>query len=385
MKRRHKAGDVEMKARRKRRSTSAMSSSLPSSTEAQKKAKRKQKIWAKASARWKEHVRYTARLRRAKRSHLRQYDSSTMLNPTVHVEVPADDVQSIRSLTPTLSLSVSRRPSLTDFSRSSSHISPEISGSSDPSSPLTGDPILKVPSSPPAYRPGTLNSIAVSAEQSDGSTPSRRPSLVSSGNAKSVHLAQRLEPSHIDRLHAAHIATDDKALLARLADLAERPPETSIDAGSSHQVSVPLWEDEQLDDFQRVTESSEPDTSDSSPFPPPPFKGKTAESSFYAYRSSFEEFSELINPELEPSAPPFEAPSAPGLDGMAMLPSAPPLADDGFPLEESSNAPEFEVAAGNDGAPRSAAVDGDRSIDDQSTTTARPCPPSEGTLPGYHP
>jgi len=387
VKRRHKAGDVEMKARRKRRSTSAMSSSLPSSTEAQKKAKRKQKIWAKASARWKEHVRYTARLRRTKRLHLRQYDSSTMLNPTVHVEVPADDIQSIQSSTPTLSLSVSRRPSasLTDFSRSSSHISPEISGSSDPSSSLTGDPVLKVPSSPPAYRPGTLNLIAVSAEQPDGSTPSRRPSLVSSSNAKSVHLAQRLEPSHIDQLHAAHIATDDKALLARLADLAERPPETSIDAGSSHQVSVPLWEDEQLDDFQRVTESSEPDTSDSSPFPPPPFKGKTAESSFYAYRSSFEEFSELINPELEPSAPPFEAPSAPGLDGMAMLPSAPPLADDGFPLEESSNAPEFEVAAENDGAPRSAAVDGDRSIDYQSTTTARPCPPSEGTLPGYHP
>jgi len=120
----------------------------------------------------------------------------------------------------------------------------------------------------------------------------------------------------------------------------------------------------------------------SSPFPPPPSKGKMAESSFYAYRSSFEEFSELIDPELEPSAPPFEAPSAPGLD-MTMLPSAPPLADNVFPLKECSSASGFEAAAENDGAPIPAAIDGDRSIDHQSTITARPL--SQGMLPGYHP
>ena len=386
VKRRRKVGDVEMKARRKRTSTSAMSSSVRSSAEEQKDARGKQKIWARASARWRERVRYTARLRRANRSsnsHLRRYNSSTILNPTVPLEIPDDDILSPQSKTPTPSRSVSRQPSasLTDYSRSSSHVSEETSDSSDPSPSLTVEPVSHVSSSPPAYRPDVLSSIAVSTEQPDGlvgSTFSRGP--VSPSNIK---LAQRPEFPHVVGLHAAHIATDDKALLARLADLAERPPETSIDVGSSHQVSVPLWEDEQLDGFHRMSESSEVDTSCSSPFPPPPSKGKMAESSFYAYRSSFEEFSGLIDPELEPSAPPFEALSAPGLDAMTMLPSAPPLADNGFPLEECFSAPEFEAAAENDGAPISAAIDGDRSNDHQLALTARPS--SQGMLPGYHP
>jgi len=298
--------------------------------------------------------------------------------------MPDDDVLSPQSLIPTPSRSVSRQPSasLTDYSRSSSHVSEETSDSSDPSPSLTAEPVSNVSSSPPAYHPDSLNSIAVSTEQPDGlvgSTSSRGPSDVSPSNVK---LAQRPESPHIAGLHAAHIATDDKALLARLADLAERPPETSIDVGSSHQVSVPLWEDEQLDGFHRMPESSEFDTSCSSPFPPPPSKGKMAESSFYAYRSSFEEFSGMIDPELEPSAPPFEAPSAPGLDAMTVLPSAPPLADNEFPLEECSSTSEFEATAENDGAPIFA-VDGDRSNDHQLAITARPL--SQGMLPGYHP
>lgn len=380
-----------MKARRKRKSPSAMSSSARSSTEEQENARGKQKIWARASARWKERVRYTARLRRAQRSphsHLRRYNSSTILNPTIPVEMPDDDVRSPQPLMPTPSRSVSRQSSasLTNFSRSSSHISEETSDSSDPSPSLIVEPVSNVLSSPPAYRPGALHSIAVSAEQPDnlvGSTSGHGPFDVSSSNVKSAHLPQGPESSHIAGLHAAHVATDDKALLARLADLAERPPEISIDVGSSHQVSVPLWEDEQLDGFHRMPESSESDTSCSSPFPPPPSKGKMAESSFYTYRSSFEEFSGLIDPELEPSAPPFEALGAPGLDAMTMLPSAPPLADNGFPLEECSSASEFEAAAENDGTPISAAIDGDRSIDHQSEITARPL--SQGMLPGYHP
>jgi len=68
---------------------------------------------------------------------------------------------------------------------------------------------------------------------------------------------------------------------------------------------------------------------------------------------------------------------------MTVLPSAPPLADNGFPLEECFSASEFEAAAENDGAPISAAIDGDRSNDHQLAITARP--PSQGMLPGYHP
>jgi hypothetical protein len=103
----------------------------------------------------------------------------------------------------------------------------------------------------------------------------------------------------------------------------------------------------------------------------------------YAYRSSFEEFSESINPELEPCAPPFETPGAPGLGGMGMLPSAPPLAEDVFPVEEFPNAPEFESAAEDDGTLNPVAADSERCTEHQSAASSRPL--SEGTLPGYHP
>lgn len=399
VKRRHKADDVEMKARRKRRSASAMPLPTQAQKEEQRKAKGKQKIWARASARWKDHARYTARFRKARRpssSHLRPSDSSTTLNPTTPVEVPADDVSSTLPLTPTASRSVSRRPStfLSDSSRSSLHIPQETSDNPQPS---PSESVPDVPSSPPAYRRGTLlTPITIPNEpltEPAGSTllvPSPRPFNlpldVSSSGQKSSNPAQEPESSHTPGPHIAHVATDDKALLARLADLAERPPEVPVDVQSSHQVSVPVWEDEQLDDFTQAKDPSDPDTSGSSsqsPFPPPPSKGKMAEPSFYAYRSSFEEFSESIDPDLEPSAPPFEAPSAPGLDGMAMLPSAPPLAEDEFPLEGFPDAPEFEAAAESDGTQESATVDGEGSTEHQSAGSTRPL--SEGTLPGYHP
>ncbi|KAJ3569729.1 hypothetical protein NP233_g4853 [Leucocoprinus birnbaumii] len=402
VKRRHKAGDVEMKARRKRRSTPATPSPLAQAQEEQRKAKGKQKIWARATARWKDHARYSARFRKSRRpsisSHLRQYSSSATLNPATPIETPADNVSTTQSLTPTPSRSVSRRPSTSSSqsSHSSLHLPQETPDNSHTSPSLTFDTVPDGPSSPPAYRRGTLLSpVAIPAEHSSvpdepaGSTlsvPSPRPSSLSldpsSSGVKSLNPALVPESSHIFGPHAAHVATDDKALLARLAERAEQPPDAPDDAQTSP-IVVPLWEDERIDDFRQTSASSDPDTSGSSselPFPPPPSKGKMAEPSFYTYRSSFEQFSDSIDPELEPSAPPFEAPSAPVLDGMAMLPSAPPLAEDGFPLE---GFPDFEATAEGDGTQETATVDSDGSSEHQTPASARPL--SEGTLPGYHP
>jgi len=262
------------------------------------------------------------------------------------------------------------------------------------SSAPTTDPSNDLPSLPPAYRQGTL--ITPDAITSPGTLPisddrTASTSLVPGRHSSRLHIGipspesksfiqpQEAQSSHFP-VHAAHVATDDKALLARLADLAERPPDVPE---SSHQVSVPVWEDEQLEDFAQTSQSSCPDTSESavhSQFPPPPSKGKMVEPSFYAYRYSFEEFSESIEPDLEPSAPPFEAHGTSISNDIPMLPSAPPLAEGDFALEGYPDAPQFQedAAAGDAGQGR------DRSDDDRNrdgTLTHL----SDGTLPGYRP
>lgn len=127
-----------------------------------------------------------------------------------------------------------------------------------------------------------------------------------------------------------------------------------------------------MEDF---TESSSADASNSAsqlPYPPPPSKGKMAESSFYAYRCSFEEFSESIDPETGPCAPPFEALGRPALGDMVMLPSAPPLVGEEFP-------PEIP----DDGDSHDPPQTSDRN--QEHPTTAAPQPLSDGNLPGYRP
>ncbi|KAF9451410.1 hypothetical protein P691DRAFT_796850 [Macrolepiota fuliginosa MF-IS2] len=404
VRRKHNNSDVEMKAQRRRsRSASVTSTPTQPQVDLEKEIKAKQKIWARATARWKANARFTARKRRGKRPvssiSSQPLDSTTTLNPSTRVD--PDDALDSMAPTQHTSRNVSRRESFNSV-RDAPPASDQPPEHIDNSPSITVDPAPDEPSSPPAYRRGTLitpiiippGGLSVPDERA-GSTllvPSPRPSHLSfdtySIEAKSSVQSQEADSPQLS-VHAAHVATDDKALLARLADLAERPPELLNNAESSHQVSVPVWEDEQMEDFGRTPESSAPDTSGStslSPFPPPPSKGKMAEASFYAYRYSFEEFSDLIEPELEPSAPPFEAPGAPVTGDMVMLPSAPPLVEDRFLLEVYPSAPQFEAAAEGDAERDPSRANNNRSVEHQShqpPPTSRPT--SEGTLPGYHP
>lgn len=407
VRRKHKDGDLEMKARRKSRSGSATPISAQPQVDLGKDAKVKQKIWARATARWKANARYTARQRKGRRPvsiHSHHLESTTTLSPSIPVNAPNDEALDSTSPTQPVSRSVSRRSSV----RSLRDISPSNQppeGTDNPQTlpSITVDSSPDVPSSPPAYRQGTLvtpiiippGGLSVPDEHTGSvlRTPSPHPSRLSFGaqpfEAKSSTQSQETDSPQLS-VHAAHVATDDKALLARLADLAERPPmEVEDSAESSHQISAPVWEDEQLEDFVQVPESSEPDTSGSAsqcPFPPPPSKGKMAEPSFYSYRYSFEEFSESIEPILEPSAPPFEAPGAPVTSDMIMVPSAPPLPEDGLHLEAYPSAPQFEVVAEGNTEQVLPGSDANENADhqpNQSTATSRPL--SEGTLPGYQP
>jgi hypothetical protein len=153
--------------------------------------------------------------------------------------------------------------------------------------------------------------------------------------------------------HTGHVATDDKTVLSQMVHMVSAPPAAADEGGSSSFViSAPVWHDEELegiiDDTQDLDLPNAPSpprvqpTSVSSPplFPAPPSKDKMAAPNFYDYPYSFEEDIGSLDPESEPSAPPFEGhgPSAPPLEDAGMVPSAPPLPD-----EPSPSAPDWHL------------------------------------------
>lgn len=139
---------------------------------------------------------------------------------------------------------------------------------------------------------------------------------------------------------AAHVATDDKALLARLNGMASHPPRDS--ANYHQESSAPVWEDEDVVDSDASSSLGDPSGSSSSQvFPPPSVpvssKGKMA-AEYYDYSYSlFDDDIESLEPELGPSAPPFEAVPPLPSDDSAVVPSAPVLDD--FAGDRTPSAP----------------------------------------------
>lgn len=195
------------------------------------------------------------------------------------------------------------------------------------------------PYSPPAYhsQAAQIPSITVdsfhapSSKQSSSAPYSFRRSSFSFAPPPSDdgHLP------HVPPYDGAHVAIDDKCLLARLADLASAPLDGDVsDAAdpTDAQVSAPEWREEELDDFvepsHRTPPIPLPGHSTALAFPPPPFEGNLSAPALYHHSYSFEN----LAAEFEPSGPSFEegCPSAPPLEETDMspsAPSAPPLAD----------------------------------------------------------
>lgn len=135
-------------------------------------------------------------------------------------------------------------------------------------------------------------------------------------------------------LEMAHVATDDKRLLAKMSAMASAPPmPTDNGQPSVCEVSAPVWRDEELHQFPETPGDciTSPPLS-CSPFshvPPPMFPALLLEEEMASeLRYDFPSFEELGDG-MEPSAPPFEAevPSAPSMEDIAIKASAPPLAD----------------------------------------------------------
>ena len=273
--------------------------------EIEKEAKALQKIWARASARWKANARYSLRQRRGKRFFTRSHHQSTASN--------VDDSRSHLA---------SRPPSVQSSPIPSHNREPleERLPNQESQNPTSR------PSSPPAYHTDhQIPPIIISSPQQ---TPGSAPSHLSRRLSQPSLYSSNAHPD-LDLFPGAHVATDDKTLLARLADLASAPlNETdSVTNMSLMQVSAP--DDSEFWDSTVFPTSTQMDSLPSvSLLPPPPSKERLAAAERLEYTFAYDNM-ENTEPEPEPSAPPFEESSAmPPLDQSMLFPSAPPIIND---------------------------------------------------------
>jgi hypothetical protein len=320
----------------------------------EKEAKVKQKIWARATARWKANIRYSARQRRGKR-----IASTTRMSqaqqPSSLYQTPD---RSLPSTPPVLSRALSRRSSMESLYATSSPIEattdPPLSLEQEEPPPHSSASPIPSPSprasSPPAYQQ-PLRSISEGLSViGTGQSPATQHHKCARCDSHCLHTSGD-SGTCLPLLHA-HVATDDKTLLARLAQLASSPPTDSSDPSevesSNPEVSAPFWQDEELDDFtehssdpvrSHISSANHPSRASSSAplFPSPPSKGKMAAPAFYDYPYTFEDMT--LEPDLGPAAPPFEAgPSAPPVDDIDLTPSAPPMEDDTYDTQTHASA-----------------------------------------------
>ena len=285
----------------------------------------KSRLWAKASARWKNNVKHSARRRRNTRltavtSQLN--DSSIYLSRSPSPTRTLQASTSSRSPTPTPSPPLGHDSSDVDVDDSGSLASHE----SNANNLATSSPHLS-PTSPPAYHGDATNPSNAPAIQNIASSQDSAGSPDADVSPPPLHnkpssLGEE-EPQYTLPLHVAHVATDDKAVLQRIVIMGSEPPVDDDPAGGSCDVpiSAPVLFDDDDQSFSHDTELSPSDGARPSMFPAPPeppptSKGKMAALELYDYDDL------NVEPPTEPSAPPFES-SCVDCSG----PSAPPPAE----------------------------------------------------------
>ncbi|GJE87694.1 hypothetical protein PsYK624_037770 [Phanerochaete sordida] len=385
-KRRAAARDLEKKPHKQRILDDDSESELEDKQRARAQQRR---LWAKTTARWKPNLKITAR-RRRKRTNTTSSASGTVYPASSRRASFADRAGSSE----TLHEDIPSSPSTAQVDTDSVHpalSSPDLQLLDGETPPLGDAQTLpdshsheEEPALPPDYRDGTSG---------QGGNPAER-----FPTASSALLTAHATPTFSSDNHVstAHIATDDKNLLARMASLVSAPPvddpptvdDPSHEARFGPGPSVPVIEELEaapVAELETMGTSSEkgpavvwsnnlsPSSSSTlrpllsatlpvptysrepSPqpplFPPPPSKAQLAAPAFYEYPSTFE--SDALD-DYHPSAPPF-GPSAPEDDSDAnpdAVPCAPPLID-----EED----ELHLGLG---------------------PSAPPLPPEEGEIPG---
>ena len=310
-----------------------------------REAKAAQRKWAKAAIRWRDNLRLSTRRRRTDRVIASATSYSTLVQEGAIVarsslsgSRPSSPTLTQRSETPTPDV---RSSSMTSIHSSHSHTqTPQAVSSTDLPLPPSSPP----PTHPPAYDPPP------SPPESHASLENTYSNTSPSGMLKaplSSHTQSQAphgdDGGHISSL-SGHVATDDKATLSFRAALASAP---SGSTNFPQLVSVPSMED--VDTFEWPSESRPPSpgldeyryephppySPPTSLLPPPPSKGKQR----FDYSHDLDIGANLdgttVEPQLGPSAPPFEeydeAPSAPPLELDVHAPSAPPMDSEDCP------------------------------------------------------
>ncbi|KAG6842437.1 hypothetical protein C0991_007567 [Blastosporella zonata] len=327
--------DIETKAHKRRRKITEEQERL--SILVEKEAKVKQKIWARATARWKANAKYAARQRRGRR-----IVSTTMANSprsSCTLDRTEDEAATTRISSSPSSPAISPRSSMESMYAATRERTVTPSSHEGP-----GDVTLEAsppfpPPSPPAYhhnpeprQPSSLHGASGLPYSVHGSSQSRYDAESSFPH----DTPPSGSTSH--SVHVAHVATDDKTLLARMADLASAPPPDAADSSHTiaveYPISAPLWQD--LPDFGDEPHQATncdlppplPSAGPASPahlFPSPPSKGKMAAPDFYNYPYTFDDT--VVEPDPGPSAPPFEEESQHASNGTELTPSAPSLSE----------------------------------------------------------
>ncbi|KAG6873847.1 hypothetical protein C0995_010459 [Termitomyces sp. Mi166 len=405
--------DVEKKARKRRRQPAGDDDGISMLTE--REVKVKQKIWAKATARWKANAKYTARQRRGKR-----FGMTTRVNSPRSSCASLDRVEETQSTVAQPPMTTSLATLSPRSSLESLYTATETTRLGETghilSSPVeetrTGDPpevSSSCLSSPPAYHGDNL---AQTSGRDKGLPISEAGSTLPGSNTRSSSYDLHSQNNAPYPIHAAHVATDDKRLLARMAEFTSAPPPDpagSSDASATYHASVPVWQDEELEDFGEGVYHHESAYRDLSPsgfpsspsssasfFPSPPSKGKMVAPAFYDYPYTFDDM--LIEPESGPSAPPFEEESSNPSDMTGLAPSAPPLTEseayyaDTYPSAPSHDWPDasgsqsFAVDGQTTSTiPSHDAYSGSRSPGDNSDPLVQGPIASDGTPPCYYP
>ncbi|KAH8099313.1 hypothetical protein BXZ70DRAFT_943238 [Cristinia sonorae] len=391
---------------KKERAAASGEDSEDDESEHVKLARSRQRMWSKAAARWRANVRFSARRRRAQRS-----VATRDATPT---HTAAASVTSLHSVSSSTAVSLRQvTPAPDEGSPSISPYPEEPRSTTTPSRSSSPTPAGTLPTShPPAYRTHSLS--AGQAGPSDHTcTPHSTPPPVDNDD----------QPSYLPS-DVAHVATDDKGILARMVTLASAPPtESSAHSdppGTSGGIypSVPVleeYEDMEVDSLQSQSRPEDGHTETlmvqppvpsyshdppSSPFPLPPPKSRLAEPLFYEYPSAFEDDVIGTEPSIGPSAPPFEvvapAPSAPPLDledeiyssDDHPVPSAPPVGEDVDVVSPSTENPSEAISSPN--SPHITESDTPSGLlTPPSSTPPRPRSPPEAASgrspPGYLP
>ena len=404
--------------RRKRRKNAAdsekpVSTNDTASTQLSEEAQRvrsKQRMWQRASAKWLANVKHSARRRRKFGATVssRPSDTDLLTDRATIVQASASAVSLTRTQTTTEHgsayttppASVRRVRSRPPRSRSLSIASSDCNANQ----PSDADPLSPPPPHPPAYMPDREDNHSRSHRQPYVvAYPDPRPSEV----RPSVDLpADPSSPSPYEPpIHSAHVATDDKAILAQMARMASAPPPgddpllSSVSGGISEvHPSVPILE---VDPFEPVppelqfeaTEDAYDErascgastsvvTHDTlSPakevaassypgrhvvadheldlevpsyaeaalrhrgpvLPLPPAKVPLTGPTFYEYSNEFEDDVVTTEPPPGPSSPPFEEPSAPPFTFEDGPYGAHVMVASAPPLEVDDEGPHMEV------------------------------------------